>query len=223
MLKLKGLSKKRNHWYLSITVRGERVYHNLGSINDPIEKIVSAYNSVKADYEERKDKLQPLARVWLVARQREVEDGLLSPRTLLEYSKQLAEGKRLDRYFGKKNLGSIKSHEIQSYLDTGKRYQSNREIATLSQMIGWAVNRGHLDSNPCLGVKRNRELARDRYVTDSEFAIVYEAQPQPVKDLMMMIYLTGLRPGDALAVRFSDCFDEWLYCAEGKTGKKVRF
>ena len=223
MRKYKGLSKKRNHWYFSITVRGEREYHNLGHTDEPMDKIMAAYHEKRSEFEDRKDKLQSLARVWLASRQKEVEDGLLSPRTLLEYSKQLAEGKRLDRYFGKKNLGSIKSHEIQSYLDTGKRYQSNREIATLSQMIGWAVNRGHLESNPCLGVKRNRELARDRYVTDDEFAIVYEAQPQPVKDLMMMIYLTGLRPGDALAVRFSDCYDEWLYCAEGKTGKKVRF
>lgn len=223
MRKYKGLSKKRNHWYFSITIRGEREYHNLGHIDEPMEKIMAAYHEKKAEYEERKDKLLPLARIWLSSRQREVEDGLLSPKTLKEYRKQLAPGKRLDRMFGKKRLDEIKTHEIQSYLDSGARYQSNREIATLSQMIGWGVNRGHLESNPCLGVKRNRELARDRYVTDEEFEIVYKAQPQDVKDLMMLIYLTGLRPGDALAVRFSDCFDEWLYCAEGKTGKKVRF
>ncbi len=223
MLKLKGLSKKRNHWYLAITVRGERVYHNLGSINDPIEKIVSAYNEIKSDYEERKDKLQPLARVWLVARQREVEDGILSEKTLKEYQKHLAKGSRLDRMFGKRVLDEVKTHEFQNYLDTGKRYQSNREIATLSQMMGWALNRGHLDSNPVLGVKRNRELARTRYVTDQEFNTVYDAMPQAVQDLMMLTYLTGLRPGDALKVRFSDCFDEWLYVEEAKTGKKARF
>jgi len=223
MIKQKNLSLKRNHWYFSKMVNGDRVWTKIAHKDDPVAVVMKAYHDIKNDHEQAKNKLQPLAALWLKSREREVEDGLLSEKTLSEYRKHLAPGARLDREFGKRVLDSIRAVEIQDYLDTGKRYQSNREIATLSQMIGWGVNRGYLEKNPTMGVKRNRELARNRYVTDEEFNTVYKAMPQCVKDLMMLTYLTGLRPGDALKVRFSDCYDEWLYAAEGKTGKKVRF
>lgn len=223
MQKLKGLQLKKRTWYYTVTRNKERKYHLLGSVDAPESEILEAYHKWVAEYDEKKDRLMPLSRVWLAARQREVDDGLLSPKTLNEYRKHLAEHARLNQVFGSRLLDSIKPMEIQEYLDTGKRYQSNREVATLAAMLGWARNRGHVQFNATDGVERNREIPRDRYVTDEEFRVVYEAQPPALQDLMMIIYLTGLRINDVLNLRFADCFDEWLYASEGKTGKKVRF
>lgn len=221
--KLPGLLLKKRTWYFSVTRNKERKYHILGSVDAPDAEILEAYNNWRSEYEEKKDRLMPLARVWLAARKREVEDGLLADKTWNEYRKHLAEGGRLNKVFGGRLLDSIKPVEIQDYLDSGKRYQSNREIATLAAMLGWARNRGHVENNPTLGVERNREMPRDRYVTDDEFMKVLDNQPQAIQDLMMITYLTGLRVSDVLALRFADATDEWLYASEGKTGKKVRF
>ena len=78
-------------------------------------------------------------------------------------------------------------------------------------------------ANPARGVTKNREAPRDRYVTDAEFRAVYKVQPKPIQTLMSICYLTGLRIGDVLALKYEDCSNDYLHARESKTGKRVRF
>ena len=223
ILKLPHLSlKKRTYWH-SVTRNKERIWTKVGMVDDPLDTLLDKYNEIMADNAERKDRLQPLARAWLAYRLKEVEDGLLAQKTWNEYRKMLAPHARLTKVFGNRHLDSIKPYEIQDYLDSGKRYQANREIACLSAMLGWGRNRGHIENNPTIGVKRNSEKGRTRYVTDDEYRAVYHSQPQSIQNLMDIMFLTGLRVGDVLNLRFADCDDEWITVNESKTGKQVRF
>ena len=222
-LKLPNLQYKGNSVYYSITRSGERSYHWLGSPDTPHDVLLDKYNYWKTFYAVRKDLFGPLSEAWLDHKWREVNDGLLAPTTYRELAKHLAPKARLARTFGGKPLSQVTTPEIQAFVDTGARYQSNRELATFRAMLGWGVNRGMIVHNPAQGVTKNREAPRDRYVTDSEFKAVYKVQPKPIQTLMSICYLTGLRIGDVLALKFDDCSNDYLHASEGKTGKKVRF
>ena len=222
-LKLPNLQYKGNSVYYSITRNGSRNYHWLGKPDQAPEALLEKYQYWKERYEVRKDMFAALAAEWLDHKWREVNDNLLSPTTYREYAKHLAPKARLARTFGAKPLSQLSTPEIQTFVDTGARYQSNRELATFRAMLGFGVNRGMVMANPARGVTKNREAPRDRYVTDAEFRAVYKVQPKPIQTLMSICYLTGLRIGDVLALRFRDCSSDYLHASEGKTGKRVRF
>ena len=223
MRKLPNLLQKGRSYYFSKTRNGNREYHWLGTTDSADFMILLKYDEWKQHYETREDDFGRLSEAWLKHRSKEVFDGLLMRSTLNEYKKHVRPGSRMETELGKKPLNQLTTPEIQAYVDTGKRYQSNRELATLKQMLGWGVNRGMLKNNPALGVKRNKEAPRDRYVTNEEFRLVYQDMPEPIQDLMMLSYLTGLRVGDVLALTYNAIHEDYLCAIEGKTRKKVRF
>lgn len=46
---------------------------------------------------------------------------------------------------------------------------NNRIISFLRMVFAYALEKGLVDSNPCIGIKRHPEKKRDRYLTDGEF------------------------------------------------------
>ena len=223
MIKRPNLLYKGRSVYYSKTRNGSREYHFLGDTDTPDEIILDKWRTWRDHYASSKDTLEALAEAWLEHRANEVRDGALRASSLRELRKHLSSTSRLMEVFGGRNVNQIKTHEIQKFVETGKRYQANRQLATLSTMLGWGVNRGYILSNPAIGVKRNKEMPRDRYVTDEEFKTVYRSQPEPIQDLMVLCYLTGLRAGDVLALTFNAVHEDYLCAVEGKTRKKVRF
>ncbi len=101
--------------------------------------------------------------------------------------------------------------------------RANREIALFSAIWNWGRGIGMTSlSNPCDGVKRNREAGRDRYVTDDEFAAVYKAACEPLRDALELYLLTGQRVADVLKMRLTDVRDGCLNVRQGKTQKPLR-
>src|SRR5260363_426033 len=72
----------------------------------------------------------------------------------------------------------------------------NREKACLSSCFTWLIRCGEagVKTNPCSGVRCNREAKRERYVAHEEFAAVYALAVKPVQILMDLIYRTLQRP-----------------------------
>ena len=98
ILRLPNLSlKKGKYYWYSVMRNGNREWRKVGSIKDSHEKLLREYNRVAEELEDRRDKLLSLAKVWLSAREREVNDGLLSLKTHDEYRKIMEKGKRLDK------------------------------------------------------------------------------------------------------------------------------
>lgn len=125
----------------------------------------------------------------------------LSPRTYEDY-KQNAEP--LKAYFGKMSPSSVKPHHVRKYLDLGidldRAIRANREKACLSTCFTWMIGDGEsgVTVNPCIGVKRNPEQKRERYISHDEYDAVYQLATRQVRGLMALIYRTLQRPGDIL-------------------------
>jgi integrase len=89
-------------------------------------------------------------------------------------------------------------------------YEANRALAYCSRMLSLAATDWELRSdNPCIGVKRFPELARERFFTDDELAKIgialstAEAEGSEVPGFVLLVRLlatTGMRLSEALAL-----------------------
>lgn len=135
---------------------------------------------------------------------------------------QKAQIQRLRAVFGKLEPGMITTAHVGGYLDRRSApVAANREIALLSHVFKKAIRWGLVAINPCTGVERNKEKARDRYVTDDEFRAVYEEAPEIIRVLMALAYLTGQRQADLLKIRLSDLTDEGIFFRQNKRGARL--
>jgi hypothetical protein len=70
---------------------------------------------------------------------------------------------------------SVAPHHIQQYLDiglkAGRGVRANRERACLSACFSYLIrfNLSGVASNPCTGIKRNRETPKARYVEHDDY------------------------------------------------------
>lgn len=122
-------------------------------------------------------------------------------------------------------LDEVTPQHIRQYLDSRRHsgVRANREKALFSHVFNKAREWGYTDKpNPCQGVKGFTEHARDVYIDDVTFKLVWDAADRPTRDAMTLAYLTGQRPADVLRMRLSDVKDGLLSVTQGKTGKKLR-
>lgn len=125
--------------------------------------------------------------------------------------------------FGKMSSNSIKPEHIRTYMDKRgikSRIQANREKTFMSRVFRWGYERGKVKLNPCTGVKKFKEVSRDRYITDEEYSAVYFAASDIVRIAMEIAYLCLARQADVLAFRRDQIKDAGLYIRQGKTGVK---
>lgn len=120
------------------------------------------------------------------------------------------------KLMGDASFSSITTGLLQRYLDRraeqGAPVSGNREICGyLSKVYSWAGARDKLPKgmqNPCIGVERNTESARDRYVEDWEFDFAL-ARAKPLLALwMQMTYLLAGRPSEPLKLTKRALTDE---------------
>lgn len=107
--------------------------------------------------------------------------------------------------------------------------RANREKALLSHVYTKAMEKGMVDFNPCRGVKRNSEKARERMIEDSEYNEVFNRAEPSIKLMMTLIYRTCRRPEDLLKAGIANIKRiehegkevRVLRISQGKTGKTV--
>jgi len=145
----------------------------------------------------------------------------LKPASQPEYERIISV--RLQHHFGSMILGTLKPTHIAQYLEMRKREGApvggNRERAVLGSICGWAMRFGWLDSNPCHGVRRNRETPSKRYITDEDFRTAFDRAGDPLQDLLAVALLTGLRQTDLRTLRKSAVTREGLELRQSKDGK----
>lgn len=134
---------------------------------------------------------------------------------------RLRMGERLCKSFGHMRLDSLQPGHIADYLSYHPaKVAANREITLLSAMYTLAMSKYWVDHNPCLGVKRNKEKRRDRYIEDWEFMAVKGLASDLMQSIMDFAYLTGWRQGDILALHLNQISEEGIRVKTQKTGKK---
>jgi len=136
------------------------------------------------------------------------------------------------RTFGDAKLRAITPGIIRQYLDAranaGAGVGGNREKALISRAWNWALERDLTRvENPCSGVTRNPEAASDRYVTDTEYRIVYELATSYPDDTiyyrvaiaMELAYLCRLRKAEILKATRAQITDEGFDTKRVKRGR----
>lgn len=100
---------------------------------------------------------------------------------------------------------------------------ANRELALFSHAWNFAREWGYTSkTNPCLGIRKNKEMGRNFYADDEVWGSVYTLAPMELQDAMDLAYLTGQRVADVLKFSFNDISDDALALKQGKTGKLLQ-
>ena len=118
------------------------------------------------------DTLADVAELWLKDVRR-----LRKPATAAEYERLLRV--HILPALGARQLEQIAPRDV-AKLAAGladRPTTANRCLAVLSSFYGWAARRGHVekDINPSAGLERNREHARERFLTTEELARLGDA------------------------------------------------
>lgn len=121
---------------------------------------------------------------------------------------------------GKLKLSSIDRSSIamihSSVTKHGSPIAANRVLALISSVFGWAISAGLWEKNPALGIRRNKENSRDRFIQGDElpkfFQAVADEPNETVRDYVLISLLTGARRSNVCSMRWKDInFDraEW--------------
>jgi integrase len=100
----------------------------------------------------------------------------------------------------------------------GTPNMANRVLSVARLIFNYAAEHRIVPVNPCIGVKPLAERKRDRYITDAELAAIRAKAGDRLKVIIDLLYLTGQRVGDVLAIRRADLTDEGIQFQQGKTG-----
>ena len=118
----------------------------------------------------------------------------------------------LERPLGKKKLSAIDRRDIalihSGITKDGHDITANRVLALTSSIFGWAKSAGLWEENPAIGIKRNKEKSRDRFIQGDElprfFQAVAKEENETIRDYVLISLLTGARRSNVLAMRWHD-------------------
>lgn len=148
---------------------------------------------------------------FVVAMEKRVKQAALAPRTLKDYRENIDP---LKAFFGKMTPAGVAPKHVAQYLDLGaelgRPVRANREKSCLSAAFTWLIRTGEgsVMANPCIGIRRNRETPRERYVEHAEFQAVRTLAVPQVRALMDLIYRTLQRPDDILRWTRADIIEK---------------
>jgi integrase len=96
--------------------------------------------------------------------------------------------------------------------------QKNRALVVLRETFEIGMDLGLCDSNPARQVKTVAQSKRTRRLTDAEFNRIRACAKGKLPLIMDVLYYTGQRIGDVLAIRQSDISDGVIHFVQQKTG-----
>jgi integrase len=121
----------------------------------------------------------------------------------------------LDQYI-RPQLGKLKVKDVmvddvqamhRKITARGRRHRANRALATLSKMMNLAIKWRLREVNPVVGVIRNQEGKRNRYLSGDETKCLMAAlavyPDKPAANVIRLLLLTGARRGEALGAMWA--------------------
>lgn len=118
----------------------------------------------------------------------------------------------VEKAIGGKKLTSVDRKSIAGLHSkitmAGHPIVANRVLALISSVFGWAIDAGLAESNPATGIKRNKEVSRDRFLQEDElprfFSALAEETNETMRDYFLISLLTGARRANVLSMRWED-------------------
>lgn len=98
---------------------------------------------------------------------------------------------------------------------------ANRCLSLLRSVFQYGLDMNYVTSNPCVGIRRHKEVKRDRLLAIDELAAIYQAAVPRLRAMIGIMLLTGQRVGDVLAIRRADLLPEGIQFRQQKTGAKI--
>lgn len=152
--------------------------------------------------------------------QKEITLGALFKKYMEDYSKIYKKSwkfdereipKFLSQWFSRKISNITKQDIMKLHSDISINhgmYQANRVLERIKSMYNKAIEWGWDGTNPCIGVKKNKEVKRDRFIQPHEFQAFIEAIKEETNEIarnyIMMSLLTGARKSNVLAMRWAE-------------------
>ena len=150
----------------------------------------------------------------------------LAPRTRSDYRRHMAAIERKFSDFPLAALGDRRSRAIfrewRDELATRSLRQADYAWTILARILSWALDRGHIDTNPCERGGRLYSVNRKDSVwtLDDEALFLSVASPQLRLAFLLAIW-TGQRQGDLLKLTWAAYDGSWIRLRQGKTGARV--
>ncbi len=145
-------------------------------------------------------------------------------------STQIMLASRILPAFETKRLDRISPKQVGRWFDAYSRTApggANRALDILRQIMNFAIARGHIETNPVRGVKRNRRPALTRFLSREEITRLHRVlDGETAKgngqqaDIVRLLLLTGCRKGEIVKLRWSEVLDDRLVLADSKTGPR---
>ncbi|WP_321912634.1 tyrosine-type recombinase/integrase [Burkholderia cepacia] len=118
----------------------------------------------------------------------------------------------LDGPLGRKRLSEISRKniaDVHSRITTdGHATTANRVLALISSVFGWAHSVDLWDTNPAVGVRKNAERSRDRFIQGAElphfFMALNAERNECIRDFFLVSLLTGARRSNVLEMAWHD-------------------
>ncbi|MCL4533269.1 MAG: site-specific integrase [Deltaproteobacteria bacterium] len=90
--------------------------------------------------------------------------------------------------------------------ESGISFRSvNLEVNTLSHFFNFCIEKGLIEKNPALGVKKLNELSRLKTLSDSDIEkLIAGATNKLTRNIMTFLIYTGCRKGEALNLKWDD-------------------
>lgn len=131
---------------------------------------------------------------------------------------------RLKKIFHEFRPDQVKPLHVAQMLDSFRQtpIEANNMRTVLKQVFTKAVLLGLSETNPVQFIPRNRASPRGRYLTDPEFLAIRSCASPTMRAIMDMLYLTGQRIGDVLAIQHSDIDHEGIFFRQQKTGNRLK-
>lgn len=112
--------------------------------------------------------------------------------------------------FGPRRIASVGRYDIETFLaERAPKYCRNTlrgMRVSIGKVFSWAVACGWLEKNPCAGVRLpNAGIRIIRTILKSEETIaIAKKLTEPYSTLVLFLAVTGLRIGEAIAIKWSD-------------------
>lgn len=131
----------------------------------------------------------------------------------------------LDHTFGHLTPSEVQPTHVAQYLETRKKADAavsgNRERACLSSVFEFAMRRGWANSNPCRGVRRNKEKPSKVMIESDDLSASMDRAPDHFARVLQFAYMTGARQTDLIDMPVSAITEAGIEYTESKTGKQV--
>ena len=138
---------------------------------------------------------------------------------------------RLLPAFGSRPLDRIDPARIARWFDDFSRTapgNANHGLDLLRQIMHYAIARGHVETNPARGIRRNPRTPRTRFLSREEIDRLLGVLDRQTRksgreqaDIVRLLLLTGCRRGEIMRLRWSEVDGDRLLLADTKTGPRT--